>query len=182
MYKKISPLILVLLFCGLAIVPKPAFAVFGIGDIGLLDLAMMQLDALDFVEGIILRFFYTLFILLIGTEIFVSVAAVLLQWAISLPINLSDSNALVQAGWNFTSGLTNLFFILALLGIALAYIFKAETWGMKKALPQLIIAALLINFSLLFAQIFAGIFQIVSNRKSGSFGFNFIYFFLYALN
>jgi hypothetical protein len=57
---------------------------------------------------------------------------------------------MVRSGWYFTSGIANMFIILILIVIAFAYILKIETFQAKKALPKLIIVALLINFSLLF--------------------------------
>jgi len=61
-----------------------------------------------------------------------------------------QTNPMVQAGWRFTSGLANLFLILIFVVIAIAYILKLETFQAKKALPRLIMVALLLNFSLVF--------------------------------
>jgi len=58
---------------------------------------------------------------------------------------------LVQEGWKVARNLANMFFVLILLAIAFATILRIETYGMKSLLPKLIIAALLINFSLVFA-------------------------------
>jgi len=58
---------------------------------------------------------------------------------------------MVQDGWKTTRDLVNMFFVLILLIIAFATILRLETYGMKALLPKLIIAALLINFSLVFA-------------------------------
>jgi len=58
---------------------------------------------------------------------------------------------LVQEGWKVARDLANMFFVLILLAIAFATILRIETYGMKSLLPKLIIAALLINFSLVFA-------------------------------
>ena len=60
------------------------------------------------------------------------------------------SSAVVQSGWHFIAGLSNLFLILIFVIIAIAYILKLETFQAKKALPKLIIVALLMNFSLVF--------------------------------
>ena len=62
-------------------------------------------------------------------------------------------STVVQIGWGVTRDLANMFFILILLGIALDYILF-QSFGIKRALPMLIVVALLINFSLPIAGIF----------------------------
>ncbi len=165
-------LISFLVFSGLFLRAQPAHAIFGVGDIGILDLGTMQLDALDFVDNVVLRSVVFIVVLGIESQAFLSVAAHLLQWAVSQPVHLS--NALVASGFNFVSGLTNLFFILIFVGIALAFILKTETFGMKKALPNLIIIALLINFSLVFVGMITDIGDIFRNALLSSFGNNFV--------
>lgn len=52
-----------------------------------------------------------------------------------------------QAGWKIMLGIVNMFFVLLLLWIAIATIFSFEMFSARRLLPQLIIIALLINFS-----------------------------------
>ncbi|MCH7882797.1 type IV secretion system protein [Patescibacteria group bacterium] len=54
--------------------------------------------------------------------------------------------------WATSRDTANLFFIFVLLTIAIATILRIETYGAKKLLPKLIIAALFINFSFLITQ------------------------------
>ncbi len=61
------------------------------------------------------------------------------------------TDPIVVAGWTIVRDLTNMFFVLILLIIAFATILRIENYGMKQLLPKLIIAALLINFSLVLA-------------------------------
>ncbi len=70
---------------------------------------------------------------------------------------------MVTQGWTFTMGIANLFLIVAFIIIAFATILKMEPYGLKKALPKLIIVALLINFSLLFVKISVDITNFVFN-------------------
>ncbi|MCD6283802.1 hypothetical protein J7J12_00935 [bacterium] len=65
-----------------------------------------------------------------------------------------NHNPMVELGWKIVRDITNIFFVLVLLIIAFATILRIETYGMKALLPKLIIAALLINFSLTIAGIF----------------------------
>ncbi|MBI1834159.1 MAG: hypothetical protein HYR90_05040 [Candidatus Andersenbacteria bacterium] len=59
------------------------------------------------------------------------------------------TNDIVQKGWPFIQGLANLGFILALLAIAALTVLRIDVGGgVKRLLPRLLIAALLINFSL----------------------------------
>ncbi len=88
----------------------------------------------------------------------VSLMSSLCQGILNLT-NPHDSPA-VQNGWETTRDFVNLFFVLILLVIALSTILRIEQYGIKKLLPRLIIAALLINFSLVFAGVildFAGV-------------------------
>jgi len=166
-------LVSILIFVGLFAISKPAYALFGVGDFGLFDVNMSALDALDFVEGIFLHILFYLILLLIVSSLFVIVAAGLLQWAISIPLGIM-TNYLVQSGFGFVLGLVNLFFILILVAIALAYILKIETWGLKKALPNLIIIALLVNFSLLLVGVLIDVAQIFQNTLLEAFGGDFV--------
>ena len=70
---------------------------------------------------------------------------------------------LVQEGWKVTRDLANMFFVLILLAIAFATILRIETYGMKSLLPKLIIAALLINFSLVFAGVVIDFSGVMTN-------------------
>lgn len=128
------------------------FVVLQSTDAFVLNLANVQLDALDFIDNTILKWFVFLGLLAIESITLLMVSANLLDWSSSLPVGLD--NGLVNAGWHFTSGLVNLSFILIFIVIALSYILKVDTFGMKKALPRLIGVAFLINFSLLFVKMF----------------------------
>lgn len=58
----------------------------------------------------------------------------------------------IYKGWTIARDSANLFFIFILLTIAIATILQVDTFGVKKLLPRLIIAALFINFSFLLTQ------------------------------
>lgn len=76
----------------------------------------------------------------------------------SYTLGLTINNQLYQniepvaTGWAFTRDIVNIFFIFALLFIAIATILGIESHGAKALLPRLIIIALLVNFSLLATQ------------------------------
>ncbi|MBI2041406.1 MAG: hypothetical protein HYT20_00100 [Candidatus Nealsonbacteria bacterium] len=151
-----------LIFFGLFFCLQQANAFFDV----IPSLASMQLDALDFLDRIVAWLFYLLMFALAG-GFFISFSAAFLDWASSLPVGLN--NDLVNAGWHFTSGLVNMSFILIFIFIAISYIFKAENVGMKKALPRLIVIALLVNFSLLLVKMVADMGWVVQNAFKQSF-------------
>jgi hypothetical protein len=61
------------------------------------------------------------------------------------------NSQVVQLGWPIIRDLANMFFSVVLLVIAFATILRIETYGMKQVLWRLVVAALLINFSLVIA-------------------------------
>jgi len=107
-------------------------------------------------------------IILAGLELIKSILSKLLYLSAQLAdgvLGIADftSVGIVTIGWEITRDISNMFFILILMIIAFATIFKAETYGMKKLLPKLIIAALLINFSLVIAGAIIDFSQILTD-------------------
>jgi len=133
--KLVFSLILILLISSLGVF------VFGAKDAQAVDLGIV--DGLKAVLGEILIAIQEL----IGKIIvwFVGIATGLLHYK-----SLQNSS-IVELGWKTLRDLVNMFFVLALLIIALATILRVETYGMKSLLPKLIGIALLINFSLVMA-------------------------------
>lgn len=85
---------------------------------------------------------------------FVWLGANLLEISIDAPakyFNGFTTAPIVATGWEVVRDLANMFFSLILLVIAFATILRIETYGMKQVLWKLIVAALLINFSLVIA-------------------------------
>ena len=67
-------------------------------------------------------------------------------------INVASFNKIIDVpvvvtGWVVIRDICNMFFVLILLVIAFATILRMENYSLKKSLPKLIIAAVLINFS-----------------------------------
>ncbi|XOB40205.1 MAG: hypothetical protein ACKKMR_02650 [Candidatus Nealsonbacteria bacterium] len=86
---------------------------------------------------------------------------------ISLSVGVTPSalgpDSLVTVGWEFTSGLVNMFFILVLVFIGLATILRIKDYEAKKALPKLIIIAILVNFTPVIVGFIVDIGNIVTN-------------------
>lgn len=154
---------------GLFVFSNPAQAIVGTG---IFDFTTAVLDALDFIDQAVLSFLVKIIIVAFLSSGFVFVAAHLLQWAVELPLYLNAPTVL--GGWQFILGLVNLFFILALISIALAYILRIESIETKKTLPRLIIVILLVNFSRLIIGVFVDIAQFFMNTFMDAFGGDFI--------
>lgn len=100
------------------------------------------------------------------------IALTFLGWAGSLfnyilspefnQVPLTKSSFVVEA-WTITRNFANMFFMLIMLAIAFATILRIDIAGMniKKTLPRLIIAALLINFSRVIAGVIIDAGQII---------------------
>lgn len=91
----------------------------------------------------------------------VGLGATFAEWVLS--IKDFTKVGVVNAGWQITRGLANMFFALILLIMSISTILQSERFGIKKLLPKLVIAALLINFSLLFAGIIIDFAQVITD-------------------
>ncbi|MBA7642419.1 hypothetical protein ES703_50112 [subsurface metagenome] len=149
---------MVFLFIGLFAIAKPSQAFIGTG---LFDYAMSAMGGLADMGGWAFAIFFSLFLGVGISTLLVGTSAHLLEWSMSLQVNLG--NSLVTSGWQFILGLANLFFILIFIYIALSFILRLDTLRMKKALPNLIIIALLINFSLLLVGVFVDVATFFQN-------------------
>lgn len=75
----------------------------------------------------------------------------LLRYMLYIDKGLFDDGGIVERGFQLTLQTANLFFILIVIVIAFMTILRVEQYGIKKLLPRLIIAVVLVNFSLVFA-------------------------------
>src|SRR3989344_988128 len=113
-----------------------------------------------FSGAIIWAFTTVLYGILIFIGWLLGIAGLFADWMIQ-PAYIINSTV-VQIGWGVTRDLANMLFILILLGIALDYILF-QSFGVKRALPTLIVVALLINFSLPIAGIFIDFANVFSD-------------------
>ncbi len=75
---------------------------------------------------------------------------------------------IVSIGWNIVRDFMNLFFILGLITIAIATILRIEAYNYKRLLVNLILMALLINFSKAIAEGFIEFFDMLMKLIAGS--------------
>jgi len=82
--------------------------------------------------------------------------------------NKLASSDIVKNGWTFTRDTLNFVFILVLLAISFSTIAGLETFQMRKALPSLIFAALLVNFSLAIGGAFLQVSNVLTDSIASS--------------
>ena len=83
----------------------------------------------------------------------ITLMSAIIDFLINLSQNMVGSD-LVRDGFRVTLGVANLGFVLAIIVIAFATILRIEGYEMKKTLSKLVIAAVLVNFSLGIAGVF----------------------------
>ena len=81
----------------------------------------------------------------------------LVQLSLNLNAKLLTEGSIVYLGWPIILNITNLGFVFAIIVMAFATIFQLESYAMKKTLWKLIVAALLVNFSLVIAGAFINV-------------------------
>jgi hypothetical protein len=109
------------------------------------------------VNGIAMVFLYMFFggpLLIIA--IFSTLSNIFLQAVISFSITGTSytNSPAVQIGWPIVRSLANMFAVLGFVIIGIAFTLRLESYGSKKVLINLIIATVLINFSLLICGVF----------------------------
>ena len=92
---------------------------------------------------------------------FVQIAATLLEFTFS--IEKFTDVAVVNAGWKICRDIANIGFVLVLLVMAFDSVLQLGKYQIKSILPRLIVAALLINFSLVFAGVIIDFSQIMTH-------------------
>jgi hypothetical protein len=73
-----------------------------------------------------------------------------------------DSISVIETGWAVVRDLCNIFFIFILLWLSLSTILGLNEHGVKHGLSRLIVAAILINFSLLFTKVVIDVPNMIS--------------------
>lgn len=87
----------------------------------------------------------------------VYLAGGLVNYALVLNANLTIHNVVLDTGYGIILNLVNLGFVAAIVVMAFATMFRRSSWDAKSSLVKLIIAVLLINFSIFFAGIILNI-------------------------
>jgi hypothetical protein len=139
--RKIIVLSLLILFTFVVLTPKPAFAQ-----------ASENFSYISCVTGlngtiVTCAIFVVAYLAASILGFFVALGAWLINVALTLNQSLLNSPA-VKTGFGISLAIANLGFVLAIIIIAIATILRLESYGLKKMLWKLVVAALLVNFSL----------------------------------
>ncbi|MDR3581913.1 MAG: hypothetical protein P4L67_01420 [Candidatus Pacebacteria bacterium] len=76
------------------------------------------------------------------------------MWFVAIVLNINDGvfqSTFVQTGFSISLSVANLAFVLGIIVIAIATILRNESYGIKKLLWKLVVAAILVNFGLVIA-------------------------------
>jgi len=110
-------------------------------------------EAIGWISGKVLLFASSIISMVLSTifGVIIGLEAQIIDYIIS-PANFSFTNIpIVTLGWGITRDLANMFFILILLVIAFATVLKIQSYAIKQLWWKVLVAALLINFSLVIA-------------------------------
>ncbi|MBU2082054.1 hypothetical protein KKH14_01355 [Patescibacteria group bacterium] len=121
-------------------------------------------EGISWISGKVLLFISSSISMIFGTifGVILYLEALLIDYVLS-PANFSFTNSpVVTLGWGITRDLANMFFILILLVIAFATVLKIQSYAIKQLWWKVLVAALLINFSLVIAGVVIDFTQILT--------------------
>ncbi|HEY4475402.1 MAG TPA: hypothetical protein VJB92_01635 [Candidatus Paceibacterota bacterium] len=98
--------------------------------------------------GAVIEWIMSIFLFIVG--IFITLAVSLIQTLIQLSRDIAGS-PMVRSGFGVTLGIANLGFVLVIILLAFTTILRIERYQLKQTLYRLIVAAILVNFSLAIA-------------------------------
>ncbi|KKU91580.1 MAG: hypothetical protein UY23_C0001G0186 [Candidatus Jorgensenbacteria bacterium GW2011_GWA1_48_11] len=101
--------------------------------------------------------------------ILASLARVIFNFAgmfvnVALDLNFQvGRDTLARTGWTIARDIANMGFVLVIIIIAIMTILKIEQYGVKKLLPKLIAAAIIVNFSFMIAGVVIDFSNVITN-------------------
>jgi len=105
--------------------------------------------------GLIQEFIYIVFYWLL---------APMIQAMLSIHTYTDTFAAVIYPAWLIVRNICNILFIISIIAIGLGTLFRLDSYEYKHLLVQLIIAALMVNFSLVIAQAILGLADTVQNQ------------------
>ncbi|MEX2090969.1 MAG: hypothetical protein WD989_02480 [Candidatus Paceibacterota bacterium] len=129
------------------------------------------ISILEFGYSAVLNIFaYTAFILFSVAGSFISFLAIGLNTVINIRVYPDGGIAVIDESWKIMRNFANMFFIVALIMMAFATIFNISKYDARTLFPKFLIAALLINFSLVLGVLVIDASQVLSNTFLTSIG------------
>lgn len=127
--------------------------------IGLDESAAAAANLLPYILSI-MQYLMGILTKMLENVVYLAISAFLLETAINKSILWIDINSdFAQTGLSISTALADVFLVLVFIVIALAYVFKIESFQAQKSLPKFFIVALLIHF----APLFVGMLTDVAN-------------------
>lgn len=104
-------------------------------------------------DGCMVRWFYSL--IYTPSQAILRVSASLTDALLSFSISsvIYNASTFTETGWQIIRDISNLFFIIILIYVAVGTIVGSQKGGVQKVITQLVVIALLINFSLFFTRV-----------------------------
>lgn len=99
----------------------------------------------------------------LALSIFLGLSLLILWLMVKLNEAIMASGQPADTGFKIVLEIANVGLVIAIIIIGFATILHRENYGMRKALPRLLLAAVLINFSFFFAGFFIGLSNELSN-------------------
>ncbi len=96
--------------------------------------------------------------------LFFYLVAPFIQAVLSIQVYTNAFANVIYPGWEIVRNLCNIFFILAIIAIGMATLFRMESYQYRSLLIHLILAVLLVNFSLVISQAVLGVADTVQNQ------------------
>ena len=106
-------------------------------------------------------FGYSAYLIFSAVGTFMGLAVQILAWVVN--IRIYTNVPVIQEGWKIMRDLANMFFIIALVVMAYGTIFKIQGYDFRSLIPKFLMAALLINFSLVIGGLIIDGTQILNN-------------------
>ena len=106
-------------------------------------------------------FAYTSYIMFSAIGFFIGLLVDLLYWVVN--IRIYTNIPVIQEGWKIMRDFANMLFILALVVMAYGTIFNIQGYDFRSLIAKFLIAALLINFSLVIGGVIIDATQVLNN-------------------
>lgn len=148
-YKKLSAILLIVLSLTF-LIPSKTHAIF---HSELIEIITHPFDSI--INGLIGAVGYFMSVL-------VTLASFLVNYTLGLNTSLS-ANGVITIGWRITRDLANLGFVATIIIIGFATILRFQGYGYKQLLSKLIIAAILVNFSLMIGFLFIDVSNVLAD-------------------
>ena len=119
-------------------------------------------------EAVANIFGYSAYLLFASLGTFMGVAVTALAWVVNLRIYTNVP--VIEESWKIMRDFANMLFIIALIVMAYGTIFNIKGYDFRSLIPKFLIAALLINFSLVIGGLIIDAAQILNNTFLNAMG------------